>query len=65
MAEIVIINPRFDTSYWGLEAQLLRAVRRRPASAILQLYALKCAMHFHVRTEVLSAEHPAVRTAAA
>jgi len=46
---------------------LLRVARRRPAPAILQLYALKCAMHFHVHMmvqEMLSAPRPVVRAAA-
>ncbi len=46
---------------------LMRALRHRPAPAILQLYALKCAMHFHVHMivqEMLSARRPAVRAAA-
>ena len=32
--------------------RLLRVALRRPAPAILQLYAIKCAMHFHVHTMV-------------
>jgi radical SAM superfamily enzyme YgiQ (UPF0313 family) len=32
--------------------RLLLAARRRPAPAILQLYAIKCAMHFHIHTMV-------------
>lgn len=47
---------------------LLRVARRRPAPAILQLYAIKCAMHFHIHTMVQqmpSAPQPVVRAAAA
>jgi radical SAM superfamily enzyme YgiQ (UPF0313 family) len=46
---------------------LLRVARRRPAPAILQLYALKCAMHFHIHMmvqEMLSVPQPVVRAAA-
>jgi radical SAM superfamily enzyme YgiQ (UPF0313 family) len=32
--------------------RLLRVVRRRPNPAILQLYAIKCAMHFHIQMMV-------------
>ena len=32
--------------------RLLRIVLRRPAPAIVQLYAIKCAMHFHIHTMV-------------
>jgi radical SAM superfamily enzyme YgiQ (UPF0313 family) len=46
---------------------LWRVARRRPAPAILQLYALKCAMHFHVHMmvqEMLAAPRSVVRAAA-
>ncbi len=48
--------------------RLLRVAWRRPAPAMLQLYAIKCAMHFHVHTMILqmpSAPQPVVRAAAA
>jgi hypothetical protein len=32
--------------------RLLRVVWRRPMPAILQLYAIKCAMHFHIQMMV-------------
>ncbi len=45
---------------------MLRVTRRRPVPAILQLYALKCAMHFHFHMmvqEMLLAPRPVVRAA--
>lgn len=47
--------------------RLLRVARHRPAPAILQLYAIKCAMHFHVHTMVqqMAVKRPAVVRAAA
>ncbi|HEY3909808.1 MAG TPA: radical SAM protein [Stellaceae bacterium] len=47
--------------------RLFRIVLRRPAPAILQLYAVKCAMHFHVHTmvqQMLAEPRPLVRVAA-
>jgi radical SAM superfamily enzyme YgiQ (UPF0313 family) len=46
---------------------LLRVLRRRPAPAVLQLYAIKCAMHFHIHTMVRQMQtgpRPVVRAAA-
>ena len=47
--------------------RLLRVLRRRPSPAVLQLYAIKCAMHFHVHTmieQMQTAPQPVVQAAA-
>jgi radical SAM superfamily enzyme YgiQ (UPF0313 family) len=47
--------------------RLWRAVCRRPIPAILQLYAIKCAMHFHIQTMVQQMQqspHEVVRAVA-
>jgi radical SAM superfamily enzyme YgiQ (UPF0313 family) len=47
--------------------RLLRIVLRRPSPAIVQLYAIKCAMHFHIHTMVEQMQalpRPTVRAAA-
>ena len=47
--------------------RMLRVIRHRPTAAILQLYAIKCAMHFHIQMmvqEMLSTAPQVTRAAA-
>jgi radical SAM superfamily enzyme YgiQ (UPF0313 family) len=47
--------------------RMLRVIRHRPTAAVLQLYAIKCAMHFHIHMMVqeMLATAPQVTRAAA
>lgn len=59
-----VADPELRREY---RRRLLRVLRHRPAPAVLQLYAIKCAMHFHVHTmieQMPAGPWPGVRAAA-